>query len=286
MASNPQSVEPVESIPLVLALDTSSKFSSISVLRGAEMTAGFGAALDGKRSERIWDEIEFLLGEVGASITDVDIFCVCTGPGGFTGLRVGIAAVKGFAASSGKPAIGVSSLEAIAYACGPSPASLVLTNAYRGEVYSQLFSFDSDHLPIAAGLPAVGPAGKILNEIKYINSILLCGNAATSHIDLIKEAAGDRFCHQIGNDTTNGCWVIRDSPSFLAEYIGRLGYIKFRSTGSKVSGSLAPCYVREADAQTKLALGLVGTGFKLRSDAAGSAKTDVKIPEIKRENKT
>ena len=101
---------------IILALDTSSKTTSIAVGKGSDVLASLTATLDDHRSEKLWTEIQVLLGGCGLSVSDIDAFAVCIGPGGFTGLRVGIAAAKGFAIALEKPLIGVSTLEAVAFA--------------------------------------------------------------------------------------------------------------------------------------------------------------------------
>src|SRR5262245_6135536 len=82
--------------PIVLAIDTSSKATSLAVVRGSSLLAAAFHPPDHTRSETLWLEVSNLLAELGMSIREVDVFAVCTGPGGFTGLRVGMAAVMGF----------------------------------------------------------------------------------------------------------------------------------------------------------------------------------------------
>jgi tRNA threonylcarbamoyl adenosine modification protein YeaZ len=115
---------------------------------------------DEKRSETLWTEVRSLLAELGMMIGDVDVFAVCVGPGGFTGLRVGMAAVKGFAAATRKPILGVTSLEGAAFAAGPALSVCAIVNAYKGEIYSQLFSFDGDGVPVARNDPMVSTLEK------------------------------------------------------------------------------------------------------------------------------
>lgn len=80
--------------PLVLALDTSSKATSLAIARGAEVLKSISIAVDEKRSDRLWSEVQSLLAGLDLTIADVDAFAVCVGPGGFTGLRIGMAAAK------------------------------------------------------------------------------------------------------------------------------------------------------------------------------------------------
>ena len=95
----------IENGPVILALDTSSKSTSIAISRGGELILNFGALLDDNRSAGLWRIIDFLLAETGLKIEEIDLFAVCVGPGGFTGLRVGMTATKGFAMAMGKPIV-------------------------------------------------------------------------------------------------------------------------------------------------------------------------------------
>ena len=128
----------------VLALDTSSRANIIAVSRGDKLLRSLTIPPDEKRSESLWSDVQSLLTEVGLAIDDIDLFAVCVGPGSFTGLRVGMAAVKGFSAASNKPIVGVTSLETMAFAAGSGRLVCSILTAYKGDVYSQLFSFDGD----------------------------------------------------------------------------------------------------------------------------------------------
>jgi tRNA threonylcarbamoyladenosine biosynthesis protein TsaB len=235
---------------LTLSLDTTSKRTSIAVTRGQKVLASFGAESDESRSVRLWTEIEFVLGAAGITISDVELYCVCTGPGGFTGLRVGLAAMKGFAAAQCKPMIGITSLEAIAFAAGPSKPVLALANAYKSEVYSQLFGFDAEAVPQPLNDPAVLPADQALERVKELSELIIAGEQ--TELSTRSQAPGESIRE----------WVIRGAPSFLAEYIARLGAVKY-SRGEAVSArQVQACYVRAAEAELKLASGLLGSKIR------------------------
>jgi len=148
--------------PIILALDTASKATSLALSRGGALLRSIIEPPDEKRSEMLWTEVGSLLAGLGMTIADIDVFAVCVGPGGFTGLRVGMAAIEGFSAATNKPVVGVTSLEAAAFAARPASAVCAMVNAYKGEVYSQLFSFDGDGAAVAQpaaddGARAAGP---------------------------------------------------------------------------------------------------------------------------------
>ena len=120
--------------PIILGIDTSAKTTSLAVSRGGTVLTSKIHPPEHTRSETLWVEVSDLLAELGMSIRDVDVFSVCTGPGGFTGLRVGMAAAMGFSEATGKPLIGITSLEAAAFGAGPAQLVCAVVNAYKGEV--------------------------------------------------------------------------------------------------------------------------------------------------------
>lgn len=245
-----------DSGPRVLALDTTSKATSIALLAEGRLIAALGIESDRRRSERLWTEVEFLLDEAALTLADIDLFAVCAGPGGFTGLRIGVAAIKGFALATLRPAVGVTSLEAAAL--GAAPASLVcsLIGAYKGEVYSQLFSFDEDEAPVAESDPRVGGIAETIEQVSEIDDIVFAGDALAESFEAIRQLSGNR----------QG-WRIKEMPRFMAESIARLAVIKARRGLTVTASALRACYVRRAEAEIKLSLGLVGSKIRRISRA-------------------
>ncbi|HEY7547634.1 MAG TPA: tRNA (adenosine(37)-N6)-threonylcarbamoyltransferase complex dimerization subunit type 1 TsaB, partial [Blastocatellia bacterium] len=189
-------------------------------------------------------------------LADIDLFAVCTGPGGFTGLRVGMAAIKGFALASGRLVVGVTSLEAAAFRAAPAPVVCALIGAYKGEVYSQLFSFDSDGAPVAECEPAVGLITETIEQVAAIDDIVFAGDALAESLDTIEQFSGNR----------RG-WKIKKTPPFMAESIARLAVIKFCRGLATTASELQACYLRRAEAEIKLSMGMVGSKIRRISRA-------------------
>jgi len=97
-----------------LALDTATAAASVAVIEDGKMLGVMTLNLKKPHSQKIMVVMEDLLKQLELKISDIDLFAAAHGPGSFTGLRVGIAAIKGFADSMSKPAVGVSTLEAMA----------------------------------------------------------------------------------------------------------------------------------------------------------------------------
>lgn len=239
---------------LVLALDTSSKMTSLAVARGAEVLRSISTPTEEKRSERLWSEVESLLAGLGLTINDVDAFAVCVGPGGFTGLRVGMAAAKGFVVALNKPLVGVTSLEAAAFAAGPAPYVCAMVNAYKNEVYSQLFSAGSGPaLPVALNAPLVSTFENALDRLSELSQVIFAGDGAETGTEIIEARS-----HALSDVK----WVIRRGDRFGAEVVSRIALLRYQVGESGEGANLKACYVRPAEAEIKLSLGLLGSKIK------------------------
>ena len=222
--------------------------------RGAEVLKSISAPTDEKRSETLWSEVESLLAGLGLTIIDVHAFAVCVGPGGFTGLRVGMAAAKGFAVALNKPIVGVTSLEAAAFAARPAPYVCAMVNAYKNEVYSQLFSVASDPtaLPVALNAPLVSTFEKALDRVSELSELTFAGDGAETGTEIIEARS-----RTLGNG-----WAIRRSDSRGAEVVSRVASLRYDLGETGEPGRLKACYVRPAEAEIKLSLGLLGSKIK------------------------
>jgi tRNA threonylcarbamoyladenosine biosynthesis protein TsaB len=124
---------------LLLATDTSGKQGSLAL---AECGAAEGCAVmevvpltGGAFSAQLVPQIAALLEKHGHSKRDLGAFAVVSGPGSFTGLRVGLAAIKGFAEALRKPIVAISLLEAVARASRSRDRLLSVLDAGRSDVY-------------------------------------------------------------------------------------------------------------------------------------------------------
>jgi tRNA threonylcarbamoyladenosine biosynthesis protein TsaB len=120
---------------LILALDTSSPSGSIAILRDEKVIGVLSTTGDETYSSRMFRQLEFLLAELKLSHSDFDLFAVNSGPGSFTGLRVGITAAKGWAEVYAKPAAPISGLEAVAAQSRRGAVVVPVLDARRGQVY-------------------------------------------------------------------------------------------------------------------------------------------------------
>lgn len=123
---------------MILSLDTTSEFGSIALTGPAGVVDeiplhapdGFGPVL--------FSQIRILLGRHGCNIAEIECFASTSGPGSFTGVRVGLTAAKGLAEATGRQVVAVSNLQALA-AFGSAPLRATVLDARRGEVYGAVY---------------------------------------------------------------------------------------------------------------------------------------------------
>lgn len=148
----------------LVAIDTALEACSVAVIGNGLRPVAVSEVVGRGHAERLFGMIAEAMGEAGLTFASVDRIAVTVGPGSFTGVRVGIAAARGFALAVECPIVGVSTLEAHAASArqvaGAVPVLAVL-DARRHEVYGQHFSADGRPL----GSPTVGPPQLFAQQI-------------------------------------------------------------------------------------------------------------------------
>lgn len=131
---------------LTLAFESSAKTASVALCDGetriAETTQNCGLT----HSVTLLPMAEALLKNTGHELKDVELFAVAHGPGSFTGIRIGVSTIKGLAWGNDRPAVGVSTLEAMAYnglAYGEGAMLCCVMDARRSQVYNALFTIEN-----------------------------------------------------------------------------------------------------------------------------------------------
>jgi len=126
----------------VLALDTTTRDGSVALVRDDQVIVAHTSDAAVSHAERIPAEFRRVLADAGLPLTAVDVVAVATGPGGFTGLRIGLAAVQGLASALDRPAAGVPSLAALAWDLferTTAGAAAAWMDAARGEVFAAAY---------------------------------------------------------------------------------------------------------------------------------------------------
>ena len=144
----------------IFAVDTSSAVASAAITEDDRLICEFTLNNGLTHSQTLMPMVREVFEKSGLTPEDIDLFAVCEGPGSFTGLRIGITAVKGLAHAVNKPVAGVGTLEAMCYNLPFCPYIISpVMDARRGEVYNGFYRFRDGNLeeicpPRAVPLPS------------------------------------------------------------------------------------------------------------------------------------
>lgn len=158
----------------ILALDSATSACSAAILRGDAVCGRKAERMERGQAEALMPMIVSVLEQADAGFSELDALAVTVGPGSFTGLRVGLAAARGLSLACGIPVVGVTTLEAVAYAVvaatdddgGSDGCILAAIETKRADVYIQFFAADATPLskPMAAPpdeIASAAPAGLV-----------------------------------------------------------------------------------------------------------------------------
>jgi len=173
----------------LLTIDTSSSCCSVALADGETPLGDYLIAGGKGVSSRLFDTMERLMTDCGVNMSDIGGFGVVQGPGAFTGLRVGIAAVKGLAFATGKPVAGFSSLAMLAMNIPLSSLPVCpLCDARKNEVYAGLYSCSSG-MPEQMRPDAVIPPEALAEWIT--GPTILVGDGALRYREQFTEMLGE-----------------------------------------------------------------------------------------------
>jgi tRNA threonylcarbamoyladenosine biosynthesis protein TsaB len=220
---------------LLLAIDTSGKQGSIALARAGERSADGGdfevieiePLGGGTFSAQLVPQIADLLSSHGFTKHNIGAFVVASGPGSFTGLRIGLAAVKALAEVLGKPIAAVSLLEVCVFASGAQGKVMAALDAGRSEVYVGEYE-----IPARAGLV---PREHILTRSEFLAQAR--GWTVVTPDSVLASATGAAGLS------------VSTLPPISAAGIARLGWRKIQSRETVTPEQLEANYIRRTDAE-------------------------------------
>ncbi len=150
----------------ILGIDTSSRYLNIALSEGRDIIKEEAHLLDRKHASQLVPKIMELLKKSKAPINKIDVFIIGLGPGSFTGLRIGVSAIKGFGIATGKPCIGVASIDAIACnAMGIDRDIIPIIDAKRGQVYAAIYRQKAGQVARLSDYMVL-PVEKLMRKVK------------------------------------------------------------------------------------------------------------------------
>ena len=224
---------------LLLAMDTSTHAGSLAVLRDDRVLGVVSTWVEETYSSRMFRHLEFLLRELSLELPGFDVFAVAAGPGSFTGLRVGLTAVKGWAEVYRKPIAAVSGLEAVAIqARTPEPLLAPVIDARRGQIYGGLYQRR------AGGLDLVGQES-VMTPSEFLGA--LTAQTARTAIAFVSPTP-EILAEPLAASPFRGC-PVEQVPAVLAPAIGQLGFARAQRGELVDALHLDANYIRRSDAE-------------------------------------
>ncbi len=198
----------------LLFVDTCGAMAGVALADGEKVLAETNLILERRMSARLLAVMEGILAEAGLTVAALDGIGVACGPGSFTGVRIGMATVKGMALAAGLPVVGVSSLALLA-ANLPYARHQVcaLMDARKKEVYAATFRCDS--FPVATCPESVLPPRTLLDGI--LEPTIFVGDGALAYRELIASSCGHLalFAPCSANYPRGACGISLARESFL-----------------------------------------------------------------------
>jgi tRNA threonylcarbamoyladenosine biosynthesis protein TsaB len=225
----------------VLALDTTTRGGSVAVVDDGRVLVERAGDPARPQAERLPSELLAALADIGGSTGSVDLFAVASGPGSFTGIRIGIATMQGLAFVHQKPAVAVPVLRALAEAgCAGLPVGSRVAawmDAHRHDVFSALYEVVEAapgelHRLVELEAPTSGSPAAALDL--WADGRLpqaVCGDGAVLYAALVPET------------------IAVVPPPALAGYIGRLALVAAAAGETVTAAGLQPLYVRRPDVE-------------------------------------
>jgi len=216
----------------LLAIDTSTDYLSLAVISGGKVLARVHRKTPRSHSSLLMPMIDRVLKRSKTVLRDIDGFCLSIGPGSFTGLRIGTAAVKGLALATKKPIVAVPTLDVIAEN-GKKFCGIIcpVLDARKGKVYASIYRSDGERVKKVSRHLLVS-VDDLLGRLEKYKKILFLGD----------------FAEKIVERLPNTGSVLR-SWRPRSEVVGLLGAERFRDRKFVKPENLEPMYLysRECD---------------------------------------
>ena len=219
----------------LLAVDTTSRAGSIALLEAEELRGLVSFSTLSGHAGSLLPTVDRFLRGLSITLQEIEVFAVATGPGSFTGIRIGIATVEGLAFATGRPVVAVSALEATAHRYRFRQGLLAsFLDARRGEVFAALYHSDGNRLE-PVGEPVCSDPERFLGRLPP-EPVLVAGSGIVTYKELLSRRR------------ENGVRTA-DPSFFLAEEVARIGRGLHQEGKDLPLGGIEAVYMRLSDAE-------------------------------------
>ena len=223
---------------LVLSVDSSYSTATCDLIKDDKILAEINLNDKKQHSVILMRLIDSILKEYEIDINDIDAFIISRGPGSFTGLRIGMATLKGLAFASKKPLISVSTLDALAYNSISFQGIICpIMDALRDNIYTCLYKNENNNLT-----PLIKEQCLNINELVTILKeqtlpIIFVGDGVAKHKEFLQE------------NIPNSFFAPNHSNFPKASSVGELGIKKINDGVIENIDSINPIYLRKSQAE-------------------------------------
>lgn len=175
----------------ILAIDTSGSNCSVAIIDDEKIISDFNLNTGTTHSQNLMPMLEQIQSFTNIELKDIDAIACCIGPGSFTGIRIGIATVKGIALSLNKPVVAVSSLDGLAYNIPYFDGTICsIIDAKNENVYSGIYSFGQ--MPSLKQGYISDSIFTLIENLKNVDDkIFFIGDGSIAYHDKLKDAFGE-----------------------------------------------------------------------------------------------
>ncbi|MGC0774516.1 MAG: tRNA (adenosine(37)-N6)-threonylcarbamoyltransferase complex dimerization subunit type 1 TsaB [Candidatus Acidiferrum sp.] len=226
---------------ILLALDTCDSRGSLAVLRDDEVLKAIAHEGTADYSSWVLPSAHQALEAAGLGIRDVEVFAVASGPGSFTGVRIGLTTVKAWSEAYGRPIAGISRLEAVAWEAAGSPGYVAaFVDAQRDQVFGGLYRRQLERLRLVEQEMVVAPEG----FVQWVEEH--AGRETVSWISMDPEKLTSL---ELWAERAKAGETVQRSSKLLAPALGRIG--RQRALEGRLTDALGldAEYVRRSDAE-------------------------------------
>lgn len=235
----------------ILAIDTSSKICSVSILEDNKLIIEKHNNDEKTHSQKLMPLIDMTFKEANLCLDDIDLLACCQGPGSFTGIRIGISTVKAFADVKNIPIIGVTSLESLAYNIKENALIATIIDAKNNNVYFALYNYNSNTKTYSSICEP--RTDNIDNIIEIINSNM--GNVKQNYSNnkLILVGDGAIVNKKLLKNKISNCNFASDSSNIQTSIsVGLSAFDKYNSNSYVPCYTVSPIYLKKSQAERTL----------------------------------
>ncbi len=225
----------------ILCVDTSGAVASAAVLDENNVLCEYSINHKKTHSQKLMPMMDQLLKNLELKPDDIDIYSAAIGPGSFTGLRIGVSAVKGIAQALNKPVIGVPTLEGLAFnVYGTGRLICPVIDARNNFVYSAVYSYEegTSNLKTHVDCQAFHINQLLDMIVEKKQNIIFLGDAVNKFKDIIKQKLGSQASFAAGH------MLLQRAGS-----VGMAAYSRYLSGQTESYIDILPMYVRASQAE-------------------------------------